>query len=73
VLFYARFKQYESNDDSLNLEFMINLLEQIIVNLEKRNKNQEKLTLELMKIIKKEPELLMFVYKTTKILQNIHS
>jgi len=52
---------------------MINLLEQIIVNLEKRNKNQEKLTLELMNIIKKEPELLMFVYKITKILQNIHS
>jgi len=73
VLFYSRFKQYESNDDSLNLEFMINLLEQIIVNLEKRNKNQEKLTLELMNIIKKEPELLMFVYKITKILQNIHS
>jgi len=72
IIFYARFKQYESNNDSLNLEFMINLLEQIILNLEKKNKNQEKLSLELMKIIKKEPELLMFICKTTQILSNIY-
>lgn len=73
VFFYTRFKQYETDNDSLNLEFMINLLEQTIVNLEKKNKNQEKLTLELIKIIKKEPELLMFIYKTTRFLETIHS
>lgn len=72
VFFYARFKQYETDNDNLNLDFMISLLEKIIENLEKKNKNQEKLILELMKIIKKEPDLLMFIYKTTRFLESIY-
>ncbi len=73
IFFYSRFKQYESHDDNENLDFMLNIIESIILQLEVKNKNSWKLTYKLMNIIKKEPEVLMFIYKTTKTLSNIHS
>lgn len=73
IFFYTRFKQYESDDDIENLDFMIKLLETIIIQFEIKNKNVWEISSELMKIIKKEPDFLMFIYKTTKTLSNIYT
>lgn len=70
--FFARFKEYENKSEKENIDYMMELLGEIIFKLElSKNKNQnvkkaQEITDFIMNILKKEPEFLTFIYKTTK-------
>lgn len=72
VSFFARFKEYELKSDKKDMEFMLNLLKEIIFKLElnkdKRKKPEKAMqtTNYIISILKKEPEFLTFIYNTSK-------
>lgn len=77
-MFFSRFKQYESQNDSENLKYMIKLIESTIKHLEytksgKENFNKKnKFIKELIEIINYEPDFLLTLYKITKKLAKIN-